>query len=124
MLIIDALPIHLKKRIEMISSPEELSAILIERHAGFHKTCTASFNKQKLERKRKIFHKQQSNAETNNDGPSGKMTRLGIELKNFSNSCFFCEKSLMKGFFTVRKRNRVFSNMGIDQAHGQNNMVV
>ena len=29
-----------------------------------------------------------------------------------------------KGFFTVRKTNRVFSNIGIDQAHEQNNKIL
>ena len=29
-----------------------------------------------------------------------------------------------KGYFTVKKSNRVFSNMGIDQAHEQNNKIV
>lgn len=89
---IGALPIPLKKRIEMMSSPDKLSAILIERHAGFHKTCTALYNKQKLERKRKIFDKQISSEEKNLE-PTKKMTRQSIELQNFSNSCFFCEKT-------------------------------
>ena len=32
--------------------------------------------------------------------------------------------AFIKGFFTVRKTNRVFSNMGIDQAHEQNNKIL
>ena len=107
---IDALLIPLKKRIEMFSSPDELSAILIERHAGVHKTCAALFNKQKLDRKRKIFDMQNNNAEINNDGPSRKMTRLSTELKNFSNSCFFCEKTNQQELhecLSIQTSNRV-----------------
>ena len=33
-------------------------------------------------------------------------------------------KALKKGFFTVRKTNCVFSNIGIDQAHEQNNKIL
>ena len=33
-------------------------------------------------------------------------------------------KAFKKGFFTVRKTNCVFSNMGIDQAHEQNNKIL
>ena len=33
-------------------------------------------------------------------------------------------EAFKKGFFTVRKTNRVFSNMGIDQAHEQMNKVL
>ena len=32
--------------------------------------------------------------------------------------------ALVKGYFTVRKNSRVFSNMGIDQAHEQNNKIL
>jgi hypothetical protein len=33
-------------------------------------------------------------------------------------------EAFAKGYFTVRKTNRVFSNMGIDQAHEQNNKIL
>ena len=33
-------------------------------------------------------------------------------------------KAFKKGFFTVRKTNCVFPNMGIDQAHDQNNKIL
>ena len=33
-------------------------------------------------------------------------------------------KAFKKGFFTVRKTNCVFSNMGINQAHEQNNKIL
>ena len=87
----------------MLSSPDEFSAILIKRHAG-----TASFNKQKLKTKSRIFDKQNSisetnNDETNNDKPSRKMTRLGTPLKNFSDLCFFRKK-------TKTRAARVFNN--------------
>ena len=34
------------------------------------------------------------------------------------------QQEFMKGYFTVRKTNKVFSAMGIDQAHEQNNKIV
>ena len=34
------------------------------------------------------------------------------------------QQEFMKGYFTVRKTNRAFSAMGIDQAHEQNNKIV
>ena len=49
----DALPTALKKRLASLSSPEELSKFLMDKTAGFHKSCTGMYNKQKLERKRK-----------------------------------------------------------------------
>ena len=77
----DALPTALKKRLALLSSPEELSKLLMDKRAGFHKSCTGMYNKQKLERKRKSYEKQ-----------SRKMTRLSTSLKNFSENCLFCEE--------------------------------
>ena len=61
----------------------------MDTRAGFHKSCTGMYNKQKLEHKRKSYEKQ--NTET--EGPSRKMTRLSTSLKNFSEDCFFFVKS-------------------------------
>ena len=77
----DVLPTALKKRLALLSSPEELSKLLMDKRAGFHKSCTGMYNKQKLERKRKSYEKQ-----------SRKMTRLSTSLKNFSENCLFCEE--------------------------------
>ena len=85
----DALPTALKKRLASLSSPEELSKLLMDKRAGFHKSCTGMYNKQKLERKRKSYEKQS----TETEGTSKKMTRLSTSLKNFSENCFFCEDS-------------------------------
>ena len=77
----DSLPNALGKRLASLSSPEELSKLLMDKRAGFHKSCTGMYNKQKLERKRKSYEKQ-----------SRKMTRLSTSLKNFSENCLFCEE--------------------------------
>ena len=61
----------------------------MDMRAGFHKSCTGVYNKQKLEHKRKSYEKQ--NTET--EGPSRKMTRLSTSLKNFSEDCFCFVKS-------------------------------
>ena len=53
----DALPTALKKRLASLSTPEELSKLLMDKRAGFHKLCTGMYNKQKLERKRKSYKK-------------------------------------------------------------------
>ena len=82
----DALPTALKKR---LTPPEELSKLLMEKRAAFHKSCTGIYNKQKLERKRKSYEKQSTETEC----PSRKMTRLSTLLKNFSENCFFYEES-------------------------------
>ena len=81
----DALPTALKKRLASLSSPEELSKLLMDKRTGLHKSCTSIYNKQKLERKRKSYEKQS----TETEGPSRKMTRLSTSLKNFSGNCFF-----------------------------------
>ena len=83
----DVLPTALKKRLALLSSPEELSKLLMDKRAGFHKSCTGMYNKQKLERKRKSYEKES----TETEGPSRKMTRLSTLLKKFSENCFFCE---------------------------------
>ena len=49
----DALPTALKKRLASLSSPEELSKLLMDKRTGLHKSCTSIYNKQKLERKKK-----------------------------------------------------------------------
>ena len=48
-LAMDALPNTPKKRLASLSSPEELSKLLMDKRAGFHKSCTGMYNKQKLE---------------------------------------------------------------------------
>ena len=83
----DALRTALKKRLASLSSPEELSKLLMHKKTGFHKSCTGMHNKQKLERKRKSYEKES----TETEGPSRKMTRLSTLLKKFSENCFFCE---------------------------------
>ena len=75
----DALPTALKKRLASLSSPEELSKLLMDKRAGFHKSCTGMYNKQKLERKRNSYEKQS----TETEGPSRKMIRLSTLLKHF-----------------------------------------
>ena len=85
----DASPTALKKRLASLSSAEELSELLMDKRTGFHKSCAGIYHKQKLERKRKSYKKQ--NTET--EGPSRKMTRLSTSLKIFSENCFFCEES-------------------------------
>ena len=49
----DALPTAPKKRLALLSSPEKFSNLLMDKRAGFHKSCTVMYNKQKLEPKRK-----------------------------------------------------------------------
>ena len=69
---IDGLPFALKNRIEKLPSTEELSKLLMNNKAAFHKSCVALFNKQKLDRKRKIFEKQSKENEEpskKNDSP-------------------------------------------------------
>ena len=85
----DALPTALKKRLASLSSPEELSKLLMDKRAGFHKSWTGMYNKQRLERKRKSYKKQS----TKTEGPSRKMTRRSTLLKNFSENCIFCQES-------------------------------
>ena len=85
----DSLPNALGKRLASLSSPEELSKLLMDKRAGFHKSCTGMYNKQKLERKRKSYKKQS----TKNEGPSRKMTRRSTSLKSFSENCIFCQES-------------------------------
>ena len=75
----DVLPTALKKRLALLSSPEELSKLLMDKRAGFHKSCTGMYNKQKLERKRNSYEKQS----TETEGPSRKMIRLSTLLKHF-----------------------------------------
>ena len=75
----DVLPTALKKRLALLSSPEELSTLLMDKRAGFHKSCTGMYNKQKLERKRNSYEKQS----TETEGPSRKMIRLSTLLKHF-----------------------------------------
>ena len=84
----DALPTAFKKRLALLSSPEELSKLLMDKRAGFHKSCTGMYNKQKLERKRNSYEKQS----TETEGPSRKMIRLSTLLKHFLENCFFCEE--------------------------------
>ena len=86
----DALPTALKKRLASLSSPEELSKLLMDKRTGLHKSCTSIYNKQKLERKRKSYEKQS----TETEGPSRKMTRLSTSLKNISENCFFCKSRI------------------------------
>ena len=52
------------------------------------------YNKQKPEKKRKGYEKQNTENEDNHggEGPSRKLTRLNTKLKNFSEICFFCDK--------------------------------
>ena len=91
---IDALHTALNKRCDRCSSPDELSQHLMIEKAGFHKSCIGMYNKQKLERKRKSYEKQ--NTENYDDdggeGPSRKLTRLNTKLEIFSESCFFCDE--------------------------------
>ena len=68
----DALSTALKKRLALLSSPEELSKLLMDKRAGFYKSCTGMYNKQKLERKRNSYEKQS----TETEGLSRKMIRL------------------------------------------------
>ncbi len=92
---IDAIPIALKKRFASSASPEELSQMLMKEKAGFHKSCISTYNKQKLERKRKSYEKQ--SAENDNDDgeePSKKLTRQNTKLRNFSELCFFCDENI------------------------------
>ena len=49
----DALPTAPKKRLALLSSPEKFSNHLMDKRAGFHKSCTVMYTKQKLEPKRK-----------------------------------------------------------------------
>ena len=82
------LPTALKKRLASLPSSEELSKLLMDKRAVFHKSCTGMYNKQKPEYKRKNYEKQS----TETEGPSRKMTRLSTSLKNFLENCFFCEE--------------------------------
>ena len=84
----DSLPNALGKRLASLSSPEELSKLLMDKRAGFHKSCTGMYNKQKLERKRNSYEKQS----TETEGPSRKMIRLSTLLKHFLENWFFCEE--------------------------------
>ena len=75
----DASPAVLKKRLASLSSPEELSKLLMNKRAGIHKSYTGMQNNQKLECERKSYKKQS----TETEGPSRKMTRVSTWLKTF-----------------------------------------
>ena len=103
----DASPAVLKKRLASLSSPEELSKLLMDKRAGIHKSYTGMQNNQKLECERKSYKKQS----TETEGPSRKMTRVSTSLKNFSGNCFFCEESdpqqELHECLSIRTSNRV-----------------
>ena len=47
----------------------------------------------------------------------------GMERKFYADSTLPCKVPL-KGYFTVKKSKRKVSNIGIDQAHEQNNKLI
>ena len=96
---IDALPTPLKRRTTTCSSAAELSRLLMEENAGFHKTCISMYNKQKFERKRKCYEQVKSIGSEDSDcaeGPSKKLTRLKTKMRNYSESCFFCDEDKLQ----------------------------
>ena len=68
----------------------------MDKKAVFHKSCIARYNKQKLNRKRKREESNEdvSNSESNalsvENTLSSRTTRRSFEVKNFTQSCFFC----------------------------------
>ena len=78
----------------------ELAKSLMENKAVFHKDCVAKYNKSKLAQKRKPFEKEQETEQGRTEAienlerteTQGKLTRSSISLKNFTSTCFFCDK--------------------------------
>ena len=88
---IDALPTPLKRRTTACSSAAKLSRFLVEENDGSHKTCISMYNKQKFERKRKCYEHAKSIGSDHSDcaeGPSMKLKRLKMKVRNNSESCF------------------------------------
>ena len=69
----------------------------MENQAVFHKDCGGKNNKSKLVRKGKLFEKEreteQGRTETiENLETQRKLTQSSISVKNFTQTCFFCDK--------------------------------
>ena len=72
----------------------------MENKAVFYKHCVAKYNKSKLARKRKLFEKEHETKKgrfetiknLKSTETQTKLPRTGISLKNFTPTCFFCDK--------------------------------
>ena len=94
---INALPTLLSSRCEKYESFEKLCAIFLEKKAGFR---ISAYNKQKLERKRKLpqvkrldpaFHNEEDNeSEVSDSEAKRRSTRRSEEKPTHSEKCFFC----------------------------------
>ena len=97
---INALPTLLSSRCEKYESFEKLCAISLEKRALFHKSCMSAYNKQKLERKRKLsqvksldpaFHNEEDNeSEVFDSEAKRRSTRRSEEKLTHSEKCFLC----------------------------------
>ena len=93
----ETLPVKLKKRFK---DKNELAKSLMESKAVFHKNCVAKYSKSKLARKRKLFEKEHETEQGRTEAIENlertstqrKLTRSSISLKNFTPTCFFCDK--------------------------------
>ena len=101
---IDGLPQSLKLRCEKFKGIQELYNKFLKEKAAFHKSCISTYNKQKLARKRKHYESEISNKPEENDVddphdmPKKRPaipTRRSLEIKTFTECCFFCGKSDM-----------------------------
>ena len=72
----------------------------MENKAVFYKHCVAKYNKSKLAWKRKLFEKEHETKKgrfetienLKSTETQTKLLRSGISLKNFTPTCFFCDK--------------------------------
>ena len=72
----------------------------MENKAVFHKDCIAKYNKSKQARKRKLFEKEHETEQgrievienLERTETQRKLARSSISLKNFTPTCFFCDK--------------------------------
>ena len=98
----DALPKLLLLRCDKFKTSEELCAIFLKQKAVFHKSCMACFNKQKLDRKRKLCNVRDSAVFNENDekieqtvcdsSAKRRSTRNNPKIEINNKTCFFCEE--------------------------------
>jgi len=98
---ISSLPTLLALRCEKFESSVKLSDIFLEKKAVFHKSCMSSYNKQKLERKRKLPQVKSSDSACQNQEDESEVFDNCAKRRSSKRSeekpvnlekCFFCEK--------------------------------
>ena len=96
----DTLPVKLRTQCFGFKDKNELAKSLVENKAVFHKDCIAKYNKSKQARKRKLFEKEHETEQgrievienLERTETQRKLARSSISLKNFTPTCFFCDK--------------------------------